>query len=110
MPCANQLLYHPPWPFLVSGSRCHQLGTIQTMMATCDLAELVGPLNQWENHRHGLFTPPKNMVLSGEDLPKKNKRTMADMQWQWLQMVAECSEKPHLSGCPLLEKNVHAPW
>lgn len=104
MPCANQLLYHPPWPFLVSGSRCHQLGTIQTMMATCDLAALVGPLNG-KIIAMGCLHPPKIWCFPVKIFPKKkpeNHRRCAKNQW--LQMVAECSEKPHLSGCPLLEK------
>ena len=70
MPCANQLLYHPPWPFLVSGSRCHQLGTIQTMMATCDLAALVGPLNG-KIIAMGCLHPKKIWCFPVKIFPKK---------------------------------------
>ena len=42
-------------------------------------------------HRHGLFTPLKNMVLSGEDLPKKNR---------------EPSQMCSVSGCRWLQSAV----
>lgn len=110
MPCANQLLYHPPWPFLVSGSRCHQLGTIQTMMATCHLAALVGPLNG-KIIAMGCLHPPKIWCFPVKIFPKKNQRTIADVQkisgCRWLQNAVK---NRTFQGVPFWKKKHPAAW